>query len=122
LIRTIGRGLVVPLPVIAEADHLIRRRLGAHAARRFLAAIAAGSSEVAYMSPGLLRRAVEIDQRYADLDLGLADVAVMAVAERHRLPILTFDFADFRATAPASGHWRLLLDEKQLARAIGLRG
>jgi uncharacterized protein len=109
---------VLPLPVITEADHLIRRRVSSHAARLLLGAIRAGSYEVAYMSPGLFRRASELDERYADLDLGLADVSVMAVAERHQLPIFTFDFSDFRATAPAQGHWRLLLDEDQLARAI----
>jgi hypothetical protein len=118
LIRAIGRELVLPLPVVTETDHLIRRRVGDHAARRFLAAIAAGSYEVAYMSPGLFRRAVEIDDQHGDLNLGLADASVMAVAERNELPILTFDFADFRATAPAQGHWRLLLSEDQLAQAI----
>lgn len=93
--------------------------MGSHAARLLLGAIGAGSYEVAYMSPGLFRRASDLDERYADLDLGLADASVMAVAERYDLPIFTFDFRHFRATAPEKGHWRLLLDEDQLARAIG---
>ena len=33
------------------------------------------------MTPGLLRRAVELDVQYADLDLGLVDASVMAIAE-----------------------------------------
>lgn len=118
LIHSIGRGLVVPLPVLTETDYMIRTRVGAHAGRRLLAAIAAGSYEVAFLSPGLLRRAVEIDERHAGLDLGLADASVMAVAERHELPILTFDFADFRAAAPEGGVWPLVVDEAQLARAL----
>ena len=43
----------------------------------------------------------------------------MAYAERHDLPILTFDFADFRATGPDRGHWRLFVDEALYAHAIG---
>lgn len=119
LIHRLGRGLVVPLPVLTEADYMIRTRVGAYGARRLLAAISAGRYEVAFLSPGLLRRAVEIDERHADLQLGLADASVMAVAERHELPILTFDFADFRATEPVDGGaWPLVVDEVQLARAI----
>jgi predicted nucleic acid-binding protein len=114
-----GRTLVIPLPVAAEVDYMLRTRVGLRAARDFLASLGAGEHEVAYMSPGLFRRAVEIDERYAGLDLGLADASVMAVAERHELPILTFDFADFRATAPAEGEWRLVIDEVQLAKIIG---
>jgi hypothetical protein len=41
----------------------------------------------------------------------------MAYAERHDLPILTFDFRDFRATSSTRGPWRLVLSEDQLARS-----
>jgi hypothetical protein len=36
----------------------------------------------------------------------------MAFAERHEMPILTFDFRDFRATESQAGPWRLVLDEQ----------
>ncbi len=117
-VSSFGRSLVVPLPIVAEVDYMLRTRVGARAAHTFLAAIATGEHEVAFLSPGLLRRAVEIDRRYADLDLGLADASVMGVAERHELPILTFDFADFRAAAPSDGAWSLVVDEAQLESAI----
>jgi hypothetical protein len=42
----------------------------------------------------------------------------MAIAERHELPIFTFDFADFRATESASGPWRLAIDEDVFRREI----
>jgi predicted nucleic acid-binding protein len=108
----------VPVPVVVEADQLLRAQLGAHAARLFLAAVAAGEHDVAYLSAGLLRRAVEIDARFADLNLGFADAAVMAVAERHDLPILTFDFEHFRATRPERGYWRLVIDEARYADSV----
>lgn len=112
---------MLPLPVLAETDYMIRRRVGAHSARRLLAAVAAATYEVAQMSPNVLRRAIAFDERYADLDLGLADASVMAVAEYHDLPILTFDFAHFRATKSANGPWRLVVDEHQLAAAVKRR-
>jgi len=111
LVTRLGRDLVVPVPVMVETDQLLRARVGAGSARLFLRGLADGEHEVASPSAGLLRRAVEIDARYADLDLGLADAFVMAYAERFDVPILTFDFEDFRATAPARGHWRLVVDE-----------
>ncbi len=116
-----GRGLVVPEPVIVEVDQLARSRIGAHAARLFLAALDAGEHEVAFLSSGVLRRAIEIDRHYGDLDLGLADAAVMALAERRRLPILTFDFEHFRATRPPRGYWRLVVDEARYAESTGRR-
>lgn len=67
----------------------------------------------------MLRRAVEIDPRFADLDLGFADAAVMAVAERRKLPILTFDCEHFRATRPRRGFWRLVVDERRYADSTG---
>ena len=39
-----------------------------------------------------MRRAAELDRRYADLNLGFVDTSVMAIAERREMPILTFDF------------------------------
>jgi len=119
LVARIGRNLIVPEPVIVEVDQLTRARVGGHAARRFLAALDAGEHAVAYLSHGILHRAIEIDRRYGDLDLGLADTSVMALAERHRLPILTFDFAHFRATRPPSGYWRLVIDEARYADSTG---
>jgi predicted nucleic acid-binding protein len=117
LLGEFGRDLIVPLPVLVEVDHLLRTRVHSMAARAFLAAVAAGEHEVRFMSPGMLQKAVEIDARHAGLDLGLADAAVMAIAEHENLPILTFDFRHFRATAPGTGYWRLVVHEGQFRAA-----
>ena len=113
------RSAVLPSPVLVEADHLIRSRVGASAARAFLQSIAEGTHEVAYMTMGLIQRATELDGKYADLNLGFVDASVMAIAERHEMPIFTFDFRDFRATESADGPWRLAIDERLLDREIG---
>lgn len=119
LVASFGRSLLVPMPVIAETDHMLRSRIGLGPARSFLSALAEGAHEIGPLPKGLFRRAVEIDRQYADLDLGLADASVMATAEHHRLPILTFDFADFRAAPGREGPWPLVISEEQLVRALG---
>ncbi len=119
LVTQLGRDLLVPDPVLVEVDQLLRTRVSSHAARLFLQALAIGEHTIGFLSPGMLRRAVEIDARFADLDLGLVDTAVMAWAERHDLPILTFDFAHFRAAQPPGGYWRLVIDEARYADATG---
>jgi hypothetical protein len=117
LVTEIGRELVVPMTVVVETDQLLRSRVGAHAARLFLASLASAEHRMAFLSPGLLRRAAEIDAQYADLDLGVTDATVMSYAERHRSPVLTFDFEHFRATRPARGYWRLVVDEARYREA-----
>ncbi|MEX2392950.1 MAG: PIN domain-containing protein, partial [Actinomycetota bacterium] len=111
LVSIVGQNLVVLDVVMVEVDQLLRSRFGSSVARTFLDAIAAGFHEFAALTPALLNRANEFDRQYADLHLGLVDATVMAYAERHRLPILTFDFRDFRATKPRDGEWRLVIDE-----------
>lgn len=118
LVTEIGRDLVVLDPVIVETDHLLRARVNSSAARLFLESLVQGEHRAAFLTPALLRRATEIDRRYGDLELGIADASVMAYAERHHLPILTFDFEHFRATKPAHGYWRLVVDEARYREAI----
>jgi predicted nucleic acid-binding protein len=113
------RNAVLPSPVLVEADHLIRARSSPMAARLFLRAVARGHHEVAYMTANLLRRASELDDKYADLKLGFVDTSVMAIAERHEMPIFTFDFRGFRATESANGPWRLAIDERVYEREVG---
>ena len=94
LVTRLGRDLIVPGAVIVEVDQLLRSRVGGHAARLFLAALAAGEHLVAFSSAALLRRAAEIDARFADRG---------------------------RAARPVKGYWRLIIDESRYARATGER-
>lgn len=105
--------------VIVETDQFLRRRHGHRWGRRFLDDMSRGAHTIDFLTPGLVKRAAELDARYADLGLGLVDASIMAYAERHDLPILTFDFRHFRATESAHGPWRLAISEEQLERAIG---
>ena len=118
LVTELGRELVVLDPVVVEVDQLLRARVSRHAGVAFLSAIAEGDHAVDFMTQGLVRRAVEIDAEFGELDLGFVDAAIMAYAERHDLPILTFDFEDFRAAPPKAGYWRLVVDEQRYQEAL----
>jgi uncharacterized protein len=96
--------LVIPGPVTAEVDHLLDRRFGAVARRAFLRDLAVGR----YLVPALEREdyttILELETRYADLSLGLADCALVTLAGRHGTThVLTFDERHFRAVSPLGG-------------------
>jgi predicted nucleic acid-binding protein len=104
VLRAERGGLFVPAPVTAEVDYLLGERFGAPARRAFLEDLAARR----YESPGLDGRdydaALEVDRRYADLDLGLADLSIVILARKlGTRRILTFDQRHFRVVRPLQG-------------------
>ena len=71
-------------------------RLGPSVARTFRLDLAEGAFHVEWGNAEDLRRAVEIDARYEDLEMGLVDATVMAIAERIGADaIVTLDLRDF---------------------------
>jgi predicted nucleic acid-binding protein len=96
--------LVLPAAAAAEVDHLAGVRLGRRAREGFYADLAQGSIEVACLEAedyGLLQG---LDQRYADLDVGLVDLSIVILAHRFGTRrILTFDERHFRALRPIGG-------------------
>ena len=104
VLRAESGDLVVPAPVSAEVDYLIRRRGSAAAARAFLRDVAAGRFRVEGLTADEHGSAARLDEQYADLDLGLADLSVVVLAHRFRTRrLLTFDERDFRAVKPLAG-------------------
>jgi hypothetical protein len=102
--------LVVPAPTTAEIDYLLGRRFGPAARRAFLADLAAGRFSVGHLERGDYATIVDLENRYAELDLGLADCALVVLANRHRTTrILTFDERHFRAVTPLQGDAFVLL-------------
>lgn len=96
--------LVVPAPVTAEVDHLLGRRFGEGARRAFLEDLAAGRFEVACLDRDEHALALELNDRYRDLELGLADLSVVVAAWRYGTrSLVTFDERDFRAVTPVQG-------------------
>ena len=104
--------LVMPAPVAVEVDYLVRRRGGRDAARRFLSDLANERFSVECLTPDEYVVARELDWRYADLDLGLADLSVSVLAHRYQTRrILTFDYRHFRVITSLSGEAFTLLPE-----------
>lgn len=80
--------------------------VGADAARAFLADIDSGAFTLEAVGSDVFLRAVELDVRYADADLGLVDASVVAVTEfRRASTVFTLDHADLRLALP--GHVKL---------------
>lgn len=104
LLRTVDGPLVIPAPVTAEVDYLLGQRVGHSSRRRFIADLAAGRFTVACLEREDYASIVDLDRRYADLALGLADCSLVVIAHRYETArILTFDERHFRAVTPLSG-------------------
>ncbi|MFL5797254.1 MAG: type II toxin-antitoxin system VapC family toxin [Actinomycetota bacterium] len=104
LLRDEPGELVIPAPVTAEVDSLLGRRLGRASRLAFLDDLAAGRFTVACLEPDDHLLVAELERRYRDLDVGLADVSAVVVAGRYRTRrVLTFDERHFRALLPLNG-------------------
>ena len=98
-----GPLLLSPL-VLAELDHLVRRRLGPDAARIFADDVAAGAYDLAPLERADVAECVRIDRAYADLGLGLADASLVVLARRAgTVSLLTLDERHLRAVRPLQG-------------------
>jgi uncharacterized protein len=96
--------LVLPAPVAAEVDYLLGVRFGEGARHAFLSDLAAQRYDVACLEPGDYQAVAELDSRYSDLGLGLADCSIVVLAERFETrSLLSFDERHFRAVAPLQG-------------------
>ena len=86
LIQHEARGLILPAPVLPEADYLLGRRLGAKSRRMLYQGIIEGHYFVADLPRQSYARAAAIDEQFADLDLGFVDSAIVALSESMKVP------------------------------------
>ena len=96
--------IIVPMPLLAEIDYLLRVRIGSRAVLRFLEGIKTGGFTLEPFQSMDVSRCHALLETYADVDLGLADASVIAAAERlktHR--ILTVDYRHFRTVRALDG-------------------
>ncbi|HEY3455304.1 MAG TPA: PIN domain-containing protein [Bryobacteraceae bacterium] len=109
-IETARERIILPAPVLGEIDYLLRVRLGNPALLRFLEDIQEGAFVVEMVTLDDLRRCAALIAKYHDLDLGLSDASVVAIAERLGANrILTVDQRDFRVIRSVQGRpFRLL--------------
>ncbi|WP_249012015.1 type II toxin-antitoxin system VapC family toxin [Conexibacter sp. DBS9H8] len=96
--------LVIPAPTTAEIDYLLGQRFGQAARRAFLADLAAGRFDVAGLDRDDYTTVAGLEARYEGLDLGLADCALIVLADRYQTDrVLTFDERHFRTVAQLGG-------------------
>ena len=98
------RSRTIPAPVAAEVDYLLGQRVGRGPRRNFIADLAAGRFTVACLEREDYVAIGDLDARYADLELGLADCALAVIANRYGTDrIVSFDEQHFRAVTPLGG-------------------
>lgn len=93
--------IIIPDLILVEIDYLLREFLSIDAELDFLTDIAIGVYRLESLGMSDLNRCRQLIEQYRNLDLGLADAAVIAVAERLKIyHILTVDERDFRVVRP----------------------
>jgi predicted nucleic acid-binding protein len=102
--------ILISQAILSEIDCLLRAKLGTNAEIDFLDDIIASIFTLVPFTAIDVIRSRDLVVTYRDLDLGLADAAVIATAERLGVRrILTVDERDFRAVRGADGKpFRLL--------------
>jgi hypothetical protein len=96
--------ILIPAAILSEIDYLLSAKLGVEAELDFLGDILAGAFTLEPFVPADLRRSHELIEQYRSLDLGLADSAVIAAAERvGTRRILTVDERHFRVVRSSDG-------------------
>lgn len=93
--------LIVPPLTLVELDHWCGRSRAGPAFAQFLRDIRDGSYQLANLSVADVQRALDLTEQYRDLDLGIVDASVVALAERlHVTHLLTLDHRDFSVVRP----------------------
>jgi predicted nucleic acid-binding protein len=102
--------IVISCVSLGEIDYLLRARLGNRALLQFVADVESGAFRIEPVTPQDLSYCARSLRKYADLDLGLCDAAVVATADRLGTNrILTVDERDFRVMRTLRGKpFRLL--------------
>jgi uncharacterized protein len=102
--------LLVPSTVLVELAYWVRGRLGAQAWHAFTLDLLAGAYSLEAVTLEDIRRADQVDQQYAALELGLVDASIVAIAERlGDQRIATLNYRDFRSIVPSHvPHFQLL--------------
>jgi predicted nucleic acid-binding protein len=110
--------VIISSLVLTEVDHLAKVRFGSRARTAIIDFVLGQAERSRFQIPAtgleILGVARLVQQRYADLDLDLADAVNVALAAQYRTnAVLTLDRRDFRAVRPLTPHkwFRLLPDD-----------
>lgn len=94
--------LVTTPLILAELDHLVSRQGGASASKALRDDFTRGAYQLEWW-PSALRETIDAAERWASMELGLADASLVALAARVKtIEIATLDERHFRAVRPMS--------------------
>ncbi len=102
LIDSSDEPLVIPVPVLVELSFWVKHRFRSSAWRGLCEDVASGAYRLHYLNEKNLARAVAIDEKYEDLNIGFVDASVVATCEElNETKVATLDRRDFAAIRPA---------------------
>lgn len=108
-LRSVGGPRLLSPFVLAELDYLLASRVDRRIARRLLDEVTSGAYRLEVFEPSDVAAAAEVIDRFADLDVGLADASIVVLAERHQtFDVLTLDERHFRALRLGGRPFRIL--------------
>jgi uncharacterized protein len=101
LLTAATEDLIVPVLVLSELDYWCSARLSGTAWDIFLEDLIAGVYTAVAPTTADLQRCRELQTRYADLNLGVVDASVIALAERlDENKVATLDHRHFTVVRP----------------------
>ena len=93
--------LIVPPLTLGEIDYWCRKHGASLAFDQFVGDIRRGAYELASLRSDDVQRALDLDNTYGNLNLGIVDASVVALAERLRVTqVLTLDRRGFSVVRP----------------------
>jgi predicted nucleic acid-binding protein len=110
VVRNLRHKFIVPVTVLPEVTHLLRKRLGHKIMREFVREVSVSNWHIENLYDEDMERASELLSVYADARLDFADATIVAMAERLGVEtILTLDRRDFSVVRPKHiPHFNLL--------------
>ncbi len=112
LLESTNEPLVIPSPVLVEAEWLATSRIGPDGFDPVLASVEEGSLGVIDLQRTDWARVRELCRQYLDLPLGLVDASMVAVAERlDETKVATLDHRHFTVVRPSHTHALTLLPD-----------
>ncbi|MGI8427430.1 MAG: type II toxin-antitoxin system VapC family toxin [Actinomycetota bacterium] len=101
LIEQTTEDLVIADPVLVEVDYWMAKLAGPKAWSEFAADVVDGAYRLEHIDDNDLRRAGDIEVKYADLQLGFVDASIVAVCERlGEKKLATLDRRHFAVVRP----------------------
>jgi len=103
-LRTAEPPLLLSPFVLAELDYLLATRVGTQAEIALLDEVAEGAYQLEPFDRDDVASAIDVVDKYKDIQLGLADASIAVLAKRHSIAtVLTLDERHFRVLRTDAG-------------------